>query len=206
MRFSWFWSQPPPSRPLPKPWKCWQSYAFLMNLEPISSLPPTSKDMKMMTVLCISYDSETSRVLSHQSLFWGCGKYPTPPSHGKPGGWGLAQGWHKVRHKVRVGFADNLPIVITGGRWQGPDPSSKIIENVKIPIVFWGGGRRRAPWPHFPNQSEHDHKHSFLGRREMSGSRWHPYTTIFHFQVFYYRNLQYLVIPVELGYSTAIVQ
>ena len=31
-----------------------------MILKPISPLPPTSKDMKMMTVPCILYDSDTS--------------------------------------------------------------------------------------------------------------------------------------------------
>ena len=36
-------------------------YAFLMILKPIAPFPPTSKDMKMMIVPCISYDSAPSR-------------------------------------------------------------------------------------------------------------------------------------------------
>ena len=32
------------------------SFAFLMTLEPAAPLPPTSKTMKMMTVLCFPFD------------------------------------------------------------------------------------------------------------------------------------------------------
>ena len=87
IHFLWFWSQPLPSHPLPKPWKWWQSYAFLMILEPTASLPGTlpetdnspmhffripkpattllriSQIMKMLTVLCISDDLGARRSL-----------------------------------------------------------------------------------------------------------------------------------------------
>ena len=53
MHFLWFWSHPHRSRSLPKPWKWWQSHAFLMILEPSAPLPLTSKTMKMMTVPCL---------------------------------------------------------------------------------------------------------------------------------------------------------
>ena len=58
------------SRPLPKPWKCRQSYAFIMILKPVAPLPPTSEDMKMMTVLRISYDSDASRPLPKPWKWW----------------------------------------------------------------------------------------------------------------------------------------
>ena len=58
--FLWFWSQPPPFLPIPKRWKCWQAHAFRIIMKPIAALPPTSKDMKMMTVPCISHHPEAS--------------------------------------------------------------------------------------------------------------------------------------------------
>ena len=66
MHFLWFWSHPHPSRSLLKLWKWWQSHAYLMILEPSAPLPLTAKTMKMMTVLCISYDFGAIR---------------TPPAH-----------------------------------------------------------------------------------------------------------------------------
>ena len=40
-----------------------------MILKPLAPLPPTSKDMKMMTVLCISFDSQVLLVLMFVNTF-----------------------------------------------------------------------------------------------------------------------------------------
>ena len=70
MHFLWCCGLPPPSRPLPQPWKCWQSYAFPGILKPIARLPPTSKDMTMMRVLCIFNGSEASHPLPKPWKWW----------------------------------------------------------------------------------------------------------------------------------------
>ena len=92
MHVLWFWGQlPPPSSPLPKPWKWRQSHAFLVILEPNAPHPGTSKTMKRITVLCISCDSEASRPLPPTSkamemktvlcISYDCGANHTPPGH-----------------------------------------------------------------------------------------------------------------------------
>ena len=58
--------RPPPAL-FQNPWKWSRSYAFLMMLKPIAPLPSTSKDLKMMMVICVSHDSEANHPLPPSS-------------------------------------------------------------------------------------------------------------------------------------------
>ena len=103
-----------------------------MCLHPPSPAPPPNNVIICMCLMIVS-GGWSNHLPQPPSPFWVCGKHSLPPtsrrlsekswggtprphSHGKPGGWGLVQGRHKVRLKVGTDqgrVADNLPIVIT---------------------------------------------------------------------------------------------